>query len=67
MASIADKSVNYVKDSYNEMRKVVWPTRRELISHTLIIIVFSVIIAFFLSTLDMGFTYVVEKILSLGK
>ncbi len=67
MASIADKTVNYFKESYLEMKKVVWPTRRELIQHTIIVVVFSVVIAAFLSSLDLVFTYGIEKLLTLGK
>lgn len=43
---------NYIKGSVSEFRKVVWPTRKEVISHTIIIIVSIIIVAFFTAIVD---------------
>ncbi|MBI4239975.1 preprotein translocase subunit SecE [Candidatus Uhrbacteria bacterium] len=55
---------NYVKDSYFEMKKVVWPSRKQAIHHTLMVIVFSAVVAIFLGALDMLFSYVIQRILT---
>lgn len=44
--------VNYLKEVRFEMKKVSWPTRRETLRYTLIVILFSLIVATFLGALD---------------
>jgi len=44
--------VNYLKEVRFEMKKVSWPTRRETLRYTLIVILFSLIVAMFLGALD---------------
>jgi preprotein translocase subunit SecE len=45
-----------------ELRKVIWPTRKELISYTIIVLVFVVIMIGIVSVLDYVFTEGVLKI-----
>lgn len=56
-------TVKYFRDSYLEMKNVVWPSRRQVISHTILVIVFSALIAAFLGSLDMIFAFILEKVL----
>jgi preprotein translocase subunit SecE len=44
----------------NELRKVVTPTRRELIGYTAVVLVFVVIMMAIVSALDFGFGYLVN-------
>ena len=44
-----------------EMAKVVWPTQRQLIVYTLVVIMVSVIMAVFLGLLDLGFQTLLTK------
>lgn len=53
----------YILESYREFRRVNWPTRAETIRLTLVVIAFSIAIAFFLGILDFGFTYLLDKFL----
>ena len=39
-----------------ELRKVIWPTRKELITYTTVVIIFVVIIAAIVAVLDYVFT-----------
>ena len=39
-----------------ELRKVIWPTRKELITYTTVVIVFVVIIAAIVAVFDYAFT-----------
>lgn len=49
---IDNKVVNFLKEAKIELAKVVWPTRQELIRHTLIVIGMSLVTAFFLGVVD---------------
>ncbi len=54
---------NFFKESYQEMRKVAWPTKKQTINHTLLVIGISLAVAFFLGATDFLFTWVLEKII----
>ncbi len=58
------KIADYFKDSYAEMKKVVWPSRRQTLQHTGIVILFSLVVALFLGALDIFFQWGIENILS---
>jgi preprotein translocase subunit SecE len=45
----------FLKDTKNEMRHVVWPSRNRTIAYTIIIIVLSLVLGYILSGLDLGF------------
>jgi preprotein translocase subunit SecE len=50
----------YVRESRDELRKVVWPTRRETLNHTLLVIGISLAVAAFLGVIDFGLTSVLQ-------
>ncbi len=55
------KFINYLKDCYNELvHKTSWPTRQELTSSAVVVLVASVIIALVVWLMDFSF----EKIMS---
>ena len=58
-----DKIKSYIQESYQEFLRVNWPTRKETIRLTLIVIAFSIGIALFLGILDFGFTYLLNRFL----
>ncbi|KKW68638.1 preprotein translocase subunit SecE [Lampropedia cohaerens] len=45
--------VGYVKDSYNELKKVVWPTRPEAMKMTGYVFAFAIVLATFLWLTDL--------------
>ncbi|MUL41935.1 preprotein translocase subunit SecE [Streptomonospora sp. PA3] len=47
--------VTFTKQVVGELRKVRWPTRRELITYTIVVIVFVLIMVGYISLLDFGF------------
>jgi preprotein translocase subunit SecE len=53
----------FVQDVLVEFRKVTWPSRAELINSTTVVIVVTVVLAFFLGGVDIGLTKLVERIL----
>jgi len=53
----------YFRDSYKELRKVTWPSRRESIKLTISVIVFTAIFTLFITIADAGIGYVVERVI----
>ncbi len=51
------------KDSVAEARRVVWPTRKETLQTTGIVIVFAIAMALFLWAVDAGLMMVVNKLM----
>jgi len=58
---MANKLSQYVQDSWIELKKVVWPTKKEAKNHTLLVIGFSLALATFLGIID----FILNKILEL--
>lgn len=56
------KIVNFFKEVYGELQKVVWPSRKQTIRYTATVIVFSVIVAIILGAADYGLLKLFEKI-----
>jgi preprotein translocase subunit SecE len=46
-----------------EFKRVTWPSQAELVNSTTIVIVVTVVLAFFLGAVDIGLTKTVERIL----
>jgi preprotein translocase subunit SecE len=57
---------NYIGEIINELKKVVWLTRREAAYLTLLVLIVSISAGIVLGALDYGFTALVDKIF-LGK
>jgi len=57
------KLTQYIKDSKRELKKVVWPTKKDVRNYTLLIIGFSLAVAFFLGLVDFGLSELVSYIL----
>ena len=47
-----NKIINFIKESYAELRKVIWPTREDVISSVKVVIISTVIIAAVLGLVD---------------
>mgnify|MGYP003394004248 CR=1 FL=1 len=61
---MANRIVQYVKDTRGELHHVAWPTREQTIIYTVIIAGISVFIAFYLGLFDFLFTTSLSKGLS---
>ena len=62
--NIITKTIDYLKASRQELKKVVWPSRKEVIQHTILVIAVSLGVAFFLGGIDFILTLLIEAILS---
>lgn len=54
---------NYFKDVRAEMRHVSWPTRRQAVIYTVVVIAVSLITAIYLGLLDYVFSLVIKQII----
>ena len=55
MAEKKNRIAKFFKETKAELKKVSWPTRKQLINNTLIILAFIIITGVILSVLDIGF------------
>lgn len=56
-----DRIITYLKESRIEIKKVIWPTRKETRNHTVAVILISLGVAGFLGALDLLFTFVLNN------
>jgi len=59
-----NKLVQYFKDSKLELKKVVWPTQKQTVNHTMLVIGFSVALALFLGVIDFGLSELVKIVVT---
>jgi len=48
------KIINYFTSSFEELKKVVWPSRKEVTSHTIIVVLSILISMGIIAALDFG-------------
>lgn len=56
-----NKLANYIKETKVEMKGVKWPTKKQAVNYTLLVIGFSAGVAIFLGAFDMLFAYLLGK------
>jgi len=61
--ALKESVFSYFKESYAELKRVAWPSKQTLVQHTIIVIAFSLAVAFFLGSLDILFVYLIEKLI----
>ena len=54
------KILQYLKDVQGEMMKVTWPTWNELVGATVLVIIFSILMAVFVKLCDWGISSLVK-------
>ena len=50
------KVIQFIKESRAELKKVVWPTRDDVVSSIKVVIISTILVAVILGLLDLGFT-----------
>lgn len=58
---------NYIGEIINELKKVVWLSRRETAYLTALVIIITIVAGIVLGALDFGFSELVSKIFLAGK
>lgn len=56
--------VQFIQQVRSEVSKVVWPTRREVLLTTLMVLVMATVLAIFFSLVDLGIRTALEAVLS---
>jgi len=54
--------VRYFKDIYVEMKKVTWPTSKDLLNYTVAVVVFILIMAIVTGAFDLGLTQLFDLV-----
>ena len=57
------KVVQFLRESKAELKKVVWPSRDNVVSSVKVVIISTIIIAIILGLLDIGFTQLFRSIM----
>lgn len=58
------KIVEYLKETKTELKHVIWPTGAQTLAFTVIVIVLSILVGYFLGIFDFIFSKGLEKIIS---
>jgi preprotein translocase subunit SecE len=59
-----EKIINYFKSAWSEAKKVSWPTKKQTINYSLLVIGLSVGFALFYVAIDYIFNLGIEKIIT---
>src|SRR5262245_14277130 len=55
--------IGFLRETQDELKKVVWPTRQEVIRLTVVVIAISVVIGLYIGGLDLVFSKLVELVI----
>ncbi len=61
---LAPRGGNFVRDTYGELKKVVWPTREQTVNLSIVVIAVSLAVGVALGLVDWIFTQLVQRFLS---
>ena len=56
------KAGQFLREARNELKKVKWPTRKELMASTAVVIVLVLVVSFFLGIVDFGLIKIIKNI-----
>lgn len=62
VAGIAGKVGLFLREAKMELKKVKWPTRKELIASTAVVIVITLLVAFYLGLVDFGLIKIIRNV-----
>jgi len=57
-----DKVLGYIRESKAELKKVTWPTKRQLWYMTIVVVIVTFIVAAYLGIVDMFLTAILTRI-----
>jgi len=58
-----DASIQFLREVRTELKKVTWPSRKDTLSGTVVVLVAVIIIAVFLGIVDSGLSSLVKQLL----
>jgi len=57
-----DKGLQFLREVKIELKKVVWPTRKQTIGSTVVVLILTMIVALFLGMIDMGLSNLIRVV-----
>ncbi|HEU5140677.1 MAG TPA: preprotein translocase subunit SecE [Bacillales bacterium] len=63
MANIFGQSTRFFQNVIKELKRVSWPTRRQLVSYTITVLVTVAFVAVFFALIDLGVSKLIRMIL----
>ena len=63
VSGMAGRVRRFLDEAKAELKKVTWPTRKQAIASTAVVIVVVIILSIFLSLVDLGLTKMIKLIL----
>ena len=61
--SYINQGIQFLREVKVELKKVVWPTRKQTLSSTVVVIILTIIIACFLGVADIGLSSLIRVVL----
>jgi preprotein translocase subunit SecE len=61
-----DVAIQFLREVRTELKKVTWPSRKDTLAGTLVVLVTVFIVAFFLGIIDSGLAYLVKEFLKMA-
>jgi preprotein translocase subunit SecE len=55
-------ALQFLRESRMELKKVKWPTRKELLASTAVVIALVLVVSFFLGVIDFGLIKIIKKL-----
>ena len=60
---IAEKIIRFLKEAKGELKKVTWPTPKQTLASTSVVIIVVIIVSIFLGIVDFGLAKVIRMVL----
>jgi preprotein translocase subunit SecE len=62
--NIIDKGLQFLREVRVELKKVTWPSRKQTIGSTVVVVILAMIISLFLGVVDMGLSGLIRVVLN---
>lgn len=62
--NIFKQGIEYLQEVQSELKKVTWPTQKQTLGTTLVVIVLVTIVSIFLGLFDLGFSKLIQAVLA---
>lgn len=56
-------TIEFVKESWQELQKVHWPSRKETYAATAVVIIVVILVSVYLAIIDLGLTTMIQAII----
>ena len=57
------RAVEFIEESWQELKKVHWPSRKETYAATFVVIIVVVLVSIYLAVIDLGLTKAIQSII----